>query len=453
MAKYDDEKGPKHQSSGRVSRMFKLGSLTTTVGASMVGDRLLGKVLPQAGREARTRKALEKNAARIVKTMGEMKGAAMKLGQMLSSGPIDASHIPDEVKDALAVLQREAPPMPWEMVARQVEDAFDQPIHEVFKYFEPEPLAAASIGQVHKAVTFDDQVVAVKIQYPGVNATLDSDLKNLGTLMNLGRGVADKQVLDDYLAEIRDAILAESDYVAEAENLERFGRIFAARDDVVIPQPVNALTRPTVLTMSYIEGEKLDTWLLAQPEDVRSELTVRFVRLFAWMFHEQQLLHADPHPGNFLIDGEGRFVLLDFGCVRTFSPAFTDAFLEILVALWEDRPDRLPALFEDMGSGGGKPVTIDAEVLEGWLRLVLAPFLVDGEFDFGTWQPQAEIHRYFRSHLSLMKLTPPKEALFYFRVCGGAWGLLQRMGVVSDFRAYAEETALRRGILKARAAG
>jgi len=444
----DDDPKRKHVSGGRVSRFIKLSSLTTSVGASMVGDKLIGRVLPKDQREKRTRRALEKNAARVVKTMGEMKGAAMKLGQMLSSAPIEDEHLPPEVKDALAVLQREAPPMPWSMVVSQIEAAFDRPISDVYRYFDPEPLAAASIGQVHRAETFDGRKVAVKVQYPGVRETLDADLKNLSSLMQLARGVADRERVEAYAAEVREVIFAESDYVAEARNLERFRELFAVRDDVRVPRPIHDLTRQTVLTMEYIEGRKLDTWLLERPQAERTEITVRFVRLFAWMFHDLQVLHADPHPGNFLVDDEGRFVLLDFGCVREFDAAFTDGFLEILAAMWEGRADKLPSIFEDMGFGSGSGgVNVEPEVLEGWLRIVALPFMAEGEFDFGSWNPRPAVRRYFRTHLSLLKLTPPSEAIFFFRVCGGAWGILQRMGVADDFRTHAMETAVRRGVL------
>jgi predicted unusual protein kinase regulating ubiquinone biosynthesis (AarF/ABC1/UbiB family) len=447
VATFDDEdEGDEHVVRGRTSRFLRLGGLTTSVGASMVGEKLLGAMLPAERRAERARKALERNAAKVVRTMGQMKGAAMKLGQMLSVAPIDEKHVPAEVRDALAVLQRQAPPMAWSLVTRQVEAAFDQPIDAVFRQFEPAPLAAASIGQVHKATLFDGRTVAVKIQYPGVADTLDSDLKNLASLAQLGRAFADKKRLDDFLQEIRDVILAESDYEAEADRLERYGALFESRDYVRVPRPVKDFTRRTVLTMEYVEGEKLDEWLLAQPEDERSGLTIRFVELFAWMFHDLQALHADPHPGNFLVDEEGRFVLLDFGCVKEFDPAFTDGFLDLLVALWQGEDEKLPELFDSLGFGtDGASLKVSPEVLRGWLEIVCAPFMAEGDFDFEAWNPHSQSRRYFLKNLELMKLTPPKEALFYFRVCGGAWGFLQRLKVKGNFRRVAEDFARRRG--------
>lgn len=449
MAKWDDEddEEEQHVTRGRLGRFLKLGGLTTKVGVSVMGDRIIGRLLSEEGRKKRTKKNLERNAARVVKTMGEMKGAAMKLGQMLSVAPLDEEQLPTEVKDALAVLQRSAPPMKWSMVVRQIEQAFDRPVSEVYRFFDDKPLAAASIGQVHRAETFDGRIVAVKVQYPDVTETLDSDMKNLASMIQVGRAVAEKERLDAYMKEVREVILAESDYRLEAKNLQKYHDLLKTRDDVRVPQPLADLTRKTVLTMEYIEGEKLDEWLLAQTEEVRDRKALDFIELFAWMFHDLQALHADPHPGNFLIDPDGRFVLLDWGAAREFTPMFTDGFLELLIAMWDEKYEKLPSIYEDLGFGSEeRGVTVKPEVLRGWLELVAAPFFTD-HFDWGTWFPHAEVRKYLLSHMEMMKLTPPAQGIFYFRVAGGCWGFLQRMGVKGNFQHFALETAKRRGLL------
>ena len=414
----------------------------------MMGEKLAGVVRSRASRDERLKHVMEKNAARIVRTMGDMKGAAMKLGQMLSNAPIDRTRLPAEVQEALAVLQRQAPPMDWEMVSAQVEAAFDRPITDVFKYFDPEPMAAASIGQVHRAVLFDGQQVVVKVQYPGVVESLDADLKNLAALMQLGKAFVDGRRIDGYVGEIREVILAESDYEAEARNLERFSALLAPWKEIRVPRPFPELTRRTVLTMEYVEGEKLDVWLKEQPKDMRDRLALRFAELFVRMFQELHVLHADPHPGNFLMGTDGRFVLLDFGAVKTFDPAFTDGFIDILAAMWQGRYDRLPSLYEDIGFGSdARGVDIAPDVLRGWLEIITEPFLTEGEFDFGAWAPQAAMQRHMLAHPEMRKLVPPKEAIFDGRVLGGMWGLLQRLEVRGNVRKLAEDTARRRGRL------
>ncbi|RMG16244.1 MAG: AarF/ABC1/UbiB kinase family protein [Deltaproteobacteria bacterium] len=444
MARFDDDETPKHVRRGRVSRLLKLGGLGTSVGASVVGDKLLRPLLSEEKRAQRSRRMLERNAERIVQTMGELKGAAMKLGQMLSTAPIDEARLPPELRQAFELLQREAPPMGWETVAAQIEAAFDRPITEMYRFFEPEPVAAASIGQVHRAQLFDGRQVAVKVQYPGVRESLDDDLGNLATLAQLTKAFVDRERVDAIIEEVRETLLAESDYEAEARNLDAFAKLFAERSDIRIPAPVHSHTRTTVLTMEYVEGEKLDTYIEGLEEPKRTKVAASFIELFAWMFHIKHVLHADPHPGNFLVDEAGRFVLLDFGCVKRFDPAFTDGFLELLVCLYNEDYDRLPLVYEDLGFGSGA-VTVPGPVIGGWLEIALAPLLHRGPFDWGRWDPKTEMNRYLMRHPALLKLVPPEEAVFYFRVCGAAWGFLKRLKIVHDFRRSSEAIARARG--------
>ncbi|MDF1563160.1 MAG: AarF/ABC1/UbiB kinase family protein [Deltaproteobacteria bacterium] len=441
-----DDEPEGHAPRGRFARLMKLGGLTTSVGASLVGDRLVGRILPDSVREARTKKMIEKNAAKMVRTMGELKGAAMKLGQILSMAPLQEEHIPEELRDALAVLQRSAPPMGWKMVCDQIEEAFDQPVESLYRFFDPAPLASASIGQVHRAELFDGTPVAVKVQYPGVEQTLVADLKNIATMAQMGRPFASARSIDEVLEEIREVLAQESDYRVEADNLRAFHEALAGRDDVRVPRPVGELTRKTVLTMELMEGRKLDHWLLERAPEKRSEVVRHFIDLVAWLFYEKQLLHADPHPGNYLIDAEGKLVILDFGAVRTYDPAFTDDLLRLLVTVWEGRVDELPALFARLGFGEGK-VTVSGEVLDEWLKLVVAPLFHEGPFAFGKWNPHNDTNRFMLRHPSLIGLTPPREMIFYGRTAIGIWGLMQRLDITIDVKQLSREIIARRGLL------
>ncbi len=428
---------------GRLSRLMKLGGLTTSVGASLVGDRLMGKVLSRTSREARTRRTIEKNAARMVRTMGELKGAAMKLGQILSMAPLQEEHIPTELRDALSVLQRSAPPMGWSLVCQQIEAAFDRPVEALFRYFDPEPMAAASIGQVHRAQCFDGTEVAVKVQYPGVREGLDADLKNIAVMAQVGRPFASGRSIDEVLGEIREVLEEESDYLAEARNLEIFAEALAERDDVCVPRPIPELTRPTVLTMERMAGEKLDTWLLSLAPERRSEEVAHFIERISWLFHDKHLLHADPHPGNYLVDADERLVILDCGAVRRYEATFTDDLLRVLIAADQGPVHDLPELFARLGFSEGQ-VRTDGEVLQAWIRLICAPLFHEGPFDFGTWSPHGDTQRFLLRHPSLITLTPPREMVFYGRTSLGVWGLLQRMAVKVDVRRIALEIIDRR---------
>ena len=289
-----------HTDRGRLGRLMRLGSTVTSMAADMLGQKMRERLMPKGRVESSRLKAFARSGSRLAETLGELKGAAMKVGQLLS---ITTDILPKEISHALTVLQKDAPPMSFEMVAEQIEKAFDLPIHEVYLYFEPTPIAAASIGQVHKATLFTGETVAVKVQYPGITDTLDSDLKNLSTILNMARVVIDRERLDAYMDEVREMLHQEADYTLESANIDLFREILGDRPGVRIPVTYPEHTRHTVLTMEYIPGVKLDAHLnKLEDRDERNRLAMRFTQLFVEMFHELGMLHADPHPGNFLVN-------------------------------------------------------------------------------------------------------------------------------------------------------
>lgn len=410
----------------------------------MVGHHVTRRLRSEEAQEEALRNNLLGNAQKMVRAMGELKGAAMKLGQMLSVLP---DHLPDEIREELAALQKDTPPMPYELVAEQFEKGTGIPLPEAFRVFNPEPVGAASIGQVHRATLFDGTDVAVKIQYPGILATLDSDLKNLGSLMQMGRVVADKERLDAILNELKEGILGEADYGAEAKNLETHGVTLSEHPDVVVPKIYRDYCSETVLTMEFLAGEKLDVAITALPEEQRNEAALRFTRIFMWMFHEKHLLHADPHPGNFLLMPDGRIGLLDFGCVRTYDPVFCDLWLEVIAAKFAHQKERLPGIFERLGYAGQKGSKgLSAQQLHELTEITGAPFLYDRDFDWAKWRPRKAVEDFTKANLNILQYAAPPEAVFYFRVAGGVWGLLSTAGVKANFHRIAKELIERRGI-------
>lgn len=433
--------------SGRFERMLKLGGMGARVAASTLYNKATSVLTRQEDRQAHMAAQAAQSAEHMVKVMGQLKGASMKIGQLLSADP---ELVPEGFSDALSALQRDAPPMTWETVRAQIEAALDRPIDAVFSEFHPDPLGSASIGQVHRARLDDGREVAVKIQYPGVIDALESDLQTLGSMMGYAQAMIDRQRLDDYLSEIRHIILMEADYEAEARHLAHFHAIFAEREGLRCPAPVMEWTRPGLLVMEFIEGVKFDDALLAMEEGPRrSELQSRWVSSFSWMFHELNEMHADPHPGNFLLDGDDNLVLLDFGSVKRFDPVLTDALLDVLDALWQRKTDRVLDIYARVGFGGADldPRTLDPAVLDGYHRVILEPFLYDEAFDFSDWEPAQSGKRYMMRNPSLLKLTPPPEILAYFRALSGIKGLLRRTNAKVNVCQMAIATAERRGRL------
>jgi predicted unusual protein kinase regulating ubiquinone biosynthesis (AarF/ABC1/UbiB family) len=437
------EKGKKVQT-GRLGRALKLGKLATRVGGSVIAQGIRGR---SNSTQAKV-EMLQRNAHRVVEAMGELKGAAMKVGQMLS---VDPDLLPAEVADHLARLQRNAPPMDFATVREQIEGEFDKPLEDLFRFFDPEPLGAASIGQVHRATRFDGREVAVKIQYPGVVASLDADLRNLKSMLTLGRVIVDKERLDAWIEEARHAVMMEADYRSEAENLAFFHEQLADRPGVRCPEPHLDLTTRHVLTMEFIEGDKLDEAVLAIEDPVeRARVVENFISVFVWMFHELMQLHADPHPGNFMLDREGNVVLLDFGAVRAFEPLYADGVLRLLVSYWDGDIVQMRRVFREMGFGTEDDTSVPSvEKLRAYHDIVLEPIATDRAFNFTGWAMHERVRRYLKNNLEFLKFVPPAELMMYFRVVAGMKGFMTKVDTPLNLHRLARETAVRRGIIEA----
>ncbi|MGM0575683.1 MAG: ABC1 kinase family protein [Myxococcota bacterium] len=436
-------------SSSRLGRLVRMGRLGFSVSASTMARKVGQALVPggKSGREIRDGLFRTRQARKVLHVLGEMKGATMKVGQILSSDP---DLVPPEFVETLTSLQHSAPPMTWRTVRREMEAAFDRPIDAVFRWFDPEPVGSASIGQVHQGTLRTGEDVAVKIQYPGIADTLDSDMQNLKSLLHLGRVLVDRRRLEDYLAEVRNAVVEESDYEAEAARLGRFHEVLSERPGVRAPRPFPEWTRRNVLTMEYVRGRKLDEALHEMPAgEEKDALLARFIDTYAWMFHELHELHADPHPGNFVLEEDGGLVVLDFGCVKRCDPAFADGILDIMDACWQRDDERAARRYRELGFGrNDAPEKIyDPTLLRRYHEIVLEPFLVDEAFDFGSWHLRARMQRFVLDNPAFLKLVPPAEGLLVMRVMGGIKGLLHKAGGRVNVHRMAVETARRCGRL------
>lgn len=432
---------------GRLSRFAKLTSLGASVTARHVAQRVAGAFSDQATAAEREKRARSKSAEQVTKTLGELKGAAMKLGQMLSTDP---ELLPPEFVDQLSLLQHSAPAMDFATVKAAVERAFERPLDELYAEFSVEPIGAASIGQVHRAKTRDGQDVAVKVQYPGIADTIRSDMKNLGSLLVMARAAIPKDRVDGYLEEITTVIERESDYLNEAENLERFQVLLKDVRGVRVPIPVHELTRKSVLTMEFFKGRKLEEWLAQAPEEQKTAQGQRLLRAYLEMIHEHGALHADPHPGNFLvleddlIDGIPAIGLLDLGCVRDFPVEFMDLQLKLLVSLWRHDVDAMQAIWRSMGFLDAQ---VDPELIYDWMQLLFEPLLVDRVTDFGAWKINEAAMRFILDHPTIKLWAPPREVLFYVRVLAGVRALLNKVGMKVNAYQISRQVVRERGLL------
>jgi len=296
-------------------RALSVASMGAGVAGSYIGYFLQRAFLGKAGGAAKLSSTHTRAARRMRDELQALRGPAMKIGQMLS---LQTGTLPDETLAELAMLQMEAPGMHPSLVRVQFKRSLGHEPEEVFKEFTPKPFAAASLGQVHHAVTRDGELVAVKIQYPGIRQAIENDFKLFRAVSKPAQasGYIPKLAID----EMEQQILAETDYHREADNIEFFQKHLAPLSFVQVPRVLHAVSSDKVLTMSLMPGRHLEDFLARRPsQKLRNQLGAHLFELFYFQVLKVEALHADPHWGNYLFN-DGSIGLVDFGCVKYLRP-------------------------------------------------------------------------------------------------------------------------------------
>jgi predicted unusual protein kinase regulating ubiquinone biosynthesis (AarF/ABC1/UbiB family) len=304
-----------------LKRGFRMGKLGFGLAGSYIGYQLQNLFLGES-RRIEQRKLFHALAAlQVREELQSLKGPIMKLGQTLS---MQSQVLPEEVVNELANLQMRAPAMHPTLARAQFKGAYGKFPEEVFREFAPEPFAAASLGQVHRAVTRAGEQVAVKIQYPAIRSAIENDFKLLRSVSLPAR--LSKFGSEAVISELEQGILKETDYLNEGKNIDFFREHLKPLPYVEVPKVFWELTTDRVLTMSCVSGQPMSDFLLInQPtQQTRNEIGSRLMALFSYQVRRIHAIHADPHPGNYLINPGGRIGLVDFGCVKRFSPDFVE---------------------------------------------------------------------------------------------------------------------------------
>jgi predicted unusual protein kinase regulating ubiquinone biosynthesis (AarF/ABC1/UbiB family) len=314
----------------RLSRSSKVGRLAATQAAKQMGTRATNVARSDEGKQrALARRQLE-TAEQIVAALGTMKGAAMKLGQVMSF--LDVGLVPEEYREEfqakLAELRDAAPKVAFKDMKKVIESEYGERVEDVFETFDPVPIAAASIGQVYKARLHDGRDVAVKVQYPGVAQAVRADMQNLGIILRLMKRVApglDPKAMGD---EIRSRIDEELDYELEAQNQRTLARIYRGHPFIVVPEVMTSLSHEKVIVTEFVSGRGFEEIKqLPQAERDRvGEIVFRFY--FGCMYRHLQF-SGDPHPGNSLLLDDGRMAFLDFGLFKRIPAAIAEFELQI----------------------------------------------------------------------------------------------------------------------------
>jgi hypothetical protein len=324
----------------RFLRGYRIGKLGVGLTGSYLGYQLQNLLLDGGSREERRKSFQNKAAHKIREELQSLKGPVMKLGQALS---MQSHLLPEEVLAELANLQMRAPAMHPSLARAQFKASFGKFPEEVFREFTTEPFAAASLGQVHRAVTKAGEQVAVKIQYPAIRSAIENDFKLLRSAAFLGRLTG--HIPKSMISEIEQGIMQETDYLAEANNIDFFREGLKPLSFVEVPVVFREFSTDRVLTMSHLDGEPLMDFIGRKPsQEMRNRTGVRLMPLFCYQVHAVHALHADPHPGNYLIDASGRVGLMDFGCVKRFSPNYVEIYKCFSERTWSKGEDQFRRL-------------------------------------------------------------------------------------------------------------
>lgn len=427
------EKKPHKSPATGGKRFFKLAGMTASVGARVAKHQIKKAVTGKRDRddEAEMQRVV---GLRIAETLGELKGAAMKVGQMASQV---ADAVSPELADALKKLQRDAEPMPFSVIQKQLNAELSAEVLALIDEIDETPFASASIGQVHRARLTDGREVVIKVQYPGVDESCDSDLAQLRVALRMGQMMkVPKERLDEVFEELRARLHEELDYRIEASRLAEFRELHAADPGIVIPEPIEALSGQRVLTMIYEPADALDHFTENDyPPDIVNQIGHRLFSLINDQIFKHQALHSDPHPGNFGIRADGSLVVYDFGCVKRISDETVTAYADVVAAGLDGRFRDVDEALIELGIRRADGPPLDDEFYSLWRSIVLKPFLSEEPYDFGQANLHARAMKHFPDAMKHMNsVQPAAQNLMIDRVVAGHYWNLRRLGVVAAFR-------------------
>jgi len=418
----------------RSSRFFKLTGLTTRVSSSYTGQRLR-EIFLAPGQKADARTAAHiRNAERIVKTLGELKGAVMKVGQAAS---VHADLLPKEFAEILSSLQHSAPPMDFELIAEQIRSEFGKDADALYAHFDREPFASASVGQVHRARLADGTEVVVKVQYPGVEDNIDGDLKNLKSIISMGSLFGyRKRDLDEMFKEIRDRLVEELDYEQEMENLLAFLDRFREDPRVLVPRVYPPYCSRRVLTMEYLPGDTLEA-LLSPPytQEDRNHFGRLLFDLYLHQVIRLGLLHADPHPGNFAFRKDGRMIFYDFGCVKQIPLHIREGCRDSMRAAIQGDYREFDVALLRLGYRDPRKEALPADFYRRYVEVFRDLWDPEHTYDFHNSTIHEQLFELAPLGFSkMLHFKPSRDLIFISRVIGGHYGNLRHMRASACWR-------------------
>ena len=420
--------------SSRLSRLARFGSMAGGVAGGMLLDG--ARQLAQGKRPSLTDLLLTPaNAVRVTHPLAHLRGAAMKMGQLMSMDGGD--FLPAELSEIMGRLRADAEHMPQSQLQAVLDLRWGPGWQDRFTDFGFTPIAAASIGQVHRATTSDGRDLAIKVQYPGVRASIDSDVGNVGTLMKMSGLLPATLDIAPMLAEARRQLHEEADYEREARYLARFGTLLTDAPDFIVPALHADFTRPSVLVMSYVEGMPVES-LETAPQAERDRVMTLLITLLLRELFEFALMQTDPNFANYRYQpATQKLVLLDFGASREIAPTLAADYRRLLHAGFAGDGAAARQAMLDLGFFDARTRPHHQEAVLAAFEAAMAPMRTPGLFDFGDQSLPAQLREQGMELAADREFwhIPPIDTLFLQRKFGGLFLLGSRLKARVDLRA------------------
>lgn len=425
----DDTDPERNRFSARIGRSVKVGTNLSGAGLSFAANSLFGGD-----------KGDERIAKALAAALGKSKGPLMKVAQMVSTIP---DFLPPEYAEQLSQLQAEAPAMGWPFVRRRMRAELGADWQSKFAEFGQEAAHAASLGQVHKATLPDGRTVACKLQYPDMASAVESDVGQLKTMLGLFKRLDGSIDPSEMVDEITDRLREELDYTREAKHMALYAKMLAGKDFVTVPEPIASHSTDRLLTMNWVEGRKLSEFETA-PQEVRNQIAKMLFWTWWSPLYTYGVIHGDPHLGNYQITGEGEGInLLDFGCVRIFSPSHVGGVVKLYRALKADDAEAAREAYDYWGFKNLNEELV--EILNVWARFMYGPLLEDRVRTIADGVKPGEYGR--KEAFSVRKLlkekgpvTIPREFVFMDRAAIGLGAAYLRLGAELNYHRLFEDS-------------
>jgi len=414
-------------------RATKLAGMTVSIMGKYASHRVKSSFQKSHNAEQSKNVLYAEIGKQVVATLGELKGAAMKVGQMLSQ----MQHLfPKEFVEELTALQNQAPSMDYSVIERQIILELGDYPDNLFAAFDKKPMASASIGQVHKATTHDGQEVVMKIQYPGVEKACKSDLKHLRRLLRLGGLLkVDPSALESVFEELSETLIRELDYEQEAQHLEAFKTFHAKDQGIIIPEVVKEYSSRAILTTTLEKGDSIKDVAKRYPQETKNTIGERLFTFVNRQVFEFNRFHSDPHPGNFAFRSDGSVIVYDFGSITPISPNQRLGFYQFMQASVDRDYPALDKSLQLLKVRSNAKSDVPDSFYALWSDILMPPFDTDERFDFGQSRIHKQAIKEWKTVLPYWKdFQPSPDTVFINRVIGGVYLMLVEMGSQCHFK-------------------